>query len=331
MAQQFGWGSDLTSIRQRTSGRTGFVKKIVCSQCSQLLPINDMVRVMDRSLCVPCAESHVKALGGAKVPQQEIGRYLDPTICAKCGVDNGSDELATVRNRPLCAECENGYRNRPYPVWLKWTFLALVALMLFSFALNWRFMAAYRELRQAQRAMKAGDIDRSAALLASAADHVPESTEIADQAAFCQGVSCLAHDQSAKALQLFRALKSHDQNPAIDRLLISAEAGVAFDSKNYDEFLARMKSLADNNPHDAMAVAGVASAYACKYAVTGDPQFRQQALDWLLRAEKAGGAGQPPFIEYQARIRHRLDTREIISREEYQRRFADQQKEQPKP
>lgn len=40
-------------------------------------------------------------------------------------------------------------------------------------------------------------------------------------------------------------------------------------------------------------------------------------------ASKMKGADGPAFAEYLDRIRYRLDTREIISRGEYQRRFPN--------
>jgi hypothetical protein len=80
----------------------------------------------------------------------------------------------------------------------------------------------------------------------------------------------------------------------------------------------------------------IASAYACKYAVTGNEQFKQQSLEFLKKAkiisEQQGRLND--FEEYEDRILHRLETREIISRKEFIQKFPNgwknQQKEQNK-
>ena len=80
----------------------------------------------------------------------------------------------------------------------------------------------------------------------------------------------------------------------------------------------------EKTPDDPAAAGAVASALACKYAVTGDPEFRKQAEQMLDKAQTL--AQQSPqskasFDEYAERIRYRLQTREIIDKEEYDRRF----------
>lgn len=68
----------------------------------------------------------------------------------------------------------------------------------------------------------------------------------------------------------------------------------------------------------------MASALACKYAVTGDEAMKREALQVLDRAAGMRHENQEPFDYYVRRIRHRLDTHEIITRAEFDRRFPDQ-------
>jgi hypothetical protein len=152
--------------------------------------------------------------------------------------------------------------------------------------------------------------------------HVPESRQLATLAAFYRGLQLLTEDKASAAVPYLKKTKAAVPNePFVDRLLLTAEAGAAFDAGDYALFLERQKALAKLDPTDAMAEAGVASAYACQYAVSGQETLRQQAVAQLARAAKLVKDDPAPFEEYERRIRHRLETREIISREEFLRRF----------
>jgi hypothetical protein len=74
-------------------------------------------------------------------------------------------------------------------------------------------------------------------------------------------------------------------------------------------------------PNEAQAVAGLASAYACKYAATGNEKFRKESLKRLDQARRLAGPKSLPMQEYVERIQHRLDTRQILTREEFAKRF----------
>ena len=64
----------------------------------------------------------------------------------------------------------------------------------------------------------------------------------------------------------------------------------------------------------------VASAIACKYAVSGDEKLKAEATDLLAKA-RALPHEEASFKEYEERILHRLNTREVIDRKEYNRRY----------
>jgi len=101
------------------------------------------------------------------------------------------------------------------------------------------------------------------------------------------------------------------------------DEGVAFEAKDYDQFLAIANKQWQEFPGFGTA-AVVASALACKYAVTGDSKFRQQAEQMLQASHDKLGtdpAEQQSYQEYAERIHHRLDSRQIITKTEYDRRF----------
>ena len=130
--------------------------------------------------------------------------------------------------------------------------------------------------------------------------------------------------QAAQAAQLMQeAATLYPEAHGLGALAETFEEGVAFEAKDYDKFLAITQKQWQGYPSSRTAAA-VASALACKYAVTGDPNFRKQSEDMLETARQKVGsdsAEQKGFQEYAERIRHRLDSRQIISKTEYDRRF----------
>ena len=82
-------------------------------------------------------------------------------------------------------------------------------------------------------------------------------------------------------------------------------------------------ALAKRQPEEPMWALGVASAYACKFAATGDGESKDLAERQIETALKMKGAEGKAFEETVDRIRYRLETREIISRSEYVRRFPN--------
>jgi hypothetical protein len=142
-------------------------------------------------------------------------------------------------------------------------------------------------------------------------------------AEFLGGMAMLAQDQCAEALTTFRQLK--DKLPpdyGVEMLILHAESGIAFDAKDYDEFLEIAQRYEQKMPDHYMGKAMLASAWACKHAETGDMASRMVALDWLDQARNLAG-NDPQFKEYEQRILHRIHAREIIKAEEFHRRFPD--------
>jgi hypothetical protein len=162
------------------------MRRVGCEQCGQVLPMNDMFIALGRSLCEPCTEAELTSHAEGELPKDAVKRQVDPTVCAVCEEDNGDVELKALAGKPVCERCEESYRNRPYPRWLKIAFVTLVVLAVASFARNWRFVVAYVEERQAERAFKEGKFDRASDLMSDAAAEAPESKEIQRSCSACQ-------------------------------------------------------------------------------------------------------------------------------------------------
>ena len=299
------------------------MRNISCAACAASVALGATYRVAEQTpLCEPCANAALKRLGLKKVPAGTVARNIDPTICVRCGTDWGTSELARVGSSPLCATCTAYVRNYPFPRWAKISFAVLMVVVVADGIINARYVLALRELKQSVRLAQAGRVDEAANEMESAARHVKGVREVEMAAATFRGISLLNHNRSAEAEKLLRKVRADGgSNETVENALLMAQIGVAFDRHDYDTFLAHSMTLVQKMPNTARAVATVASAYACKFAVSGKEEFRTASLDYLERARHVEQK-DPDFAEYEARIRHRLSSREIIDAAEYHRRFG---------
>jgi len=96
---------------------------------------------------------------------------------------------------------------------------------------------------------------------------------------------------------------------------------MAFEVRDFDRFCVLQKKLLASSPQDPMKLAGVASDQACKIAFSGDEAARNECLQYLEHAEKLAGPDRRRFEFYKQQILHRLDSRAIISPEEFVHRY----------
>jgi hypothetical protein len=103
------------------------------------------------------------------------------------------------------------------------------------------------------------------------------------------------------------------------------DGAAAFDRKDYGQFLTLAEKLVARHPESPDDVAMLASALACQYALRGEESLKQKALQTIERARAlaANDAEARARLEgYEDRIRYRLESRQIIDTEEYERRFG---------
>lgn len=297
------------------------MRKSPCAACAADVALGDTFRVADKTpLCEPCADAALKTLGLKTVPPGTVERHVDPTICGRCGADWGTAELARVGRTPLCATCTAHVRNFPFPRWVKVSFAALMLVVVVDAIINARYVFALREMKQGSRLAEAGNVDAAADRFEAASRHVQGSREIKMAAVIFRGISLLSHDRSTEAEKVLETERPDGANELYEFTLMTAHVGAAFDRKDYDAFLTHAKTMADKMPKSSRALGTVSSAYACKFAVSGNEEFRTASLDFLERARKAEEK-DTNFADYEARIQHRLATREIIDSAEYHRRF----------
>lgn len=130
-----------------------------------------------------------------------------------------------------------------------------------------------------------------------------------------------------EAAQLMHeAALGYPEMPALAFAAESFEEGVAFVRHDYDAFLAIAEKQwkAQSMPQTAAAVA---SALACKYAVTQDLSYRQRSEEMLEKARQLANGNLEALKnldEFAERNHFRLESRQIIGREEYNRRFRSE-------
>lgn len=293
------------------------MRTLACQACGAERPMGEMFDIHGRTLCQACGKQF---LGGREEDARGVAqRYVDPTVCVNCGADNGTMPHETLAQLPTCARCIAFYRNRPFPAWVKAALAATLLLVGVSLAWNWRFFQAHFELKAA---LRSSDLDESARLASAATGHVPESGDLKELASFYQGVLCLRDDKCDAAESHFMRCSHLPARFGVSEFLDNAKMGAAFERKNYDRFLELAQAAVAREPNNPMAHAQAASALACLYATRGDLRFKHDAEAKLMEAKRLN-LDAVETSHYEDRIRFRLETREIIDRQEFASRFPN--------
>jgi hypothetical protein len=134
-------------------------------------------------------------------------------------------------------------------------------------------------------------------------------------------------EEDGKAAEAARMM--HDaaaKYPQLKNLSFFAETfdgGAAFESKDYDKFLAISERQWKQLPN-ANTAGMLASALACKYAITGDASLKQRSEEMIAKATQMvqGNAEATASVqEFVERNNYRLKSREIITKTEFDKRF----------
>ncbi len=297
------------------------MQKAVCSSCQKEFPKNNTYLIKDGVFCEACGNEFLNK--NKDTPQESIIRQMDNTLCFTCSKDNGNVRFMEISGIPLCPKCTAIARNRPFPKWIKISLATVILLVIFSFIWNLRFIEAYFSLKQSHKAIAAGEIEKVVDLVNKASQKVPEGKDLKVLSAYYTGILALKNDDNEKALNLFESCRETIPADHLDPLIAQAMIGYAFNNKDYDAFLAISKELSGKNPARVRYKAQLASAYACKYAVTGDQQYKDAALACLADVDKMPAEVSERDPDYKQRILYRLQTREIISTEDFYKKFRN--------
>jgi tetratricopeptide (TPR) repeat protein len=121
------------------------------------------------------------------------------------------------------------------------------------------------------------------------------------------------------------AVAAYPQLPYANLIVDEYDEGVAFAKKDYDTYLALAEKDWKLLP-DTRTAAMISSALACKYATSGEATFRQRSEEMLAKAKelaKGDKGSLDRLAEFEERNRYRLETRQIISKTEYDRKFRN--------
>lgn len=185
-----------------------------------------------------------------------------------------------------------------------------------AYLLTGRFQDGVRTLQQRptyKDLILLGEVNSIIERVDQALGKVKQANDLAEQGKYAE---------AAKLMRVAKAL--YPQLPDIAEAEEAMLEADAFYTRDYDLFLKLTEDALQRDPKSVRSMGAYASALACKYAVTGDPAFRARAEEMLEKTRIAAqGDSQvlEAFAEHSERIRHRLESRQIIDRQEYDRRF----------
>lgn len=289
-----------------------------CGSChNEKTSVSSSLLVDGIVYCENCLKE--KFPSDADLKGKTIVKEFDPTVCANCSKDFGDVVLRLHGNYPVCDSCQQAIQARIFPSWVKAFFAGVLVLVVFSLAWNWRFIEAYYQLKQTEGALADGSVEEVAKLYSSIAANLPEVHEMGQVATYYKGLVLLKEDNGAEALQAFRSCTALPKDFGVPVLTLQAEIATAFDHKDYSGFVdASTRYLSFDS--SSVAMAQVASAYACLYAVEQSDSAKSIALNYLDKAMSAHDTTRF-FSTYVNRIEHRLATREIIDHKTFEARF----------
>jgi tetratricopeptide (TPR) repeat protein len=190
----------------------------------------------------------------------------------------------------------------------------------------------------AKAALHVGDVlTAQKALQGHAAGHYDASDEFHEvNALWNRDIAALEKAEKASELEgqpgkaeeaeslMRQAAAEYPEEPQFTAAIPYFEAGSAFERKDYDRMLAIAEGIWKAQPALPGAASELAGALACKYAVTGDPSFRARSEEMTEKARQLAHGdkdAEKSEQEYAERLKHRMDSREIINKQEYDRRF----------
>jgi len=298
------------------------MRHVGCDVCgNNAVPLNNSVTVDGKIYCGSCFESHFpdeKLLEGKLVDKD-----IDPTICSSCGKDFGDKELAKISTYPVCPDCEVEIKNRTFPTWVKAFFVAILVIVVFSSIWNWKYYRAYNDIKQSFQLFQQGDVTNASLRMKAASDAVPEVEDLSVLASYFKGVELLSADKSDEAMAEFEKCRGKlPEDYPLEKLIVQARIGSSFDKGDYDGFLAASKENLAFDTTLAVSLTSVASAYACLYARDGEDGSRQQAVAYLTRARQIDSTSEE-MTQYYNMVEYRLDSRNVIRREEFIKRYPN--------
>ncbi|MDP9267076.1 MAG: tetratricopeptide repeat protein [Acidobacteriota bacterium] len=129
------------------------MRRAPCRTCKTSLPLAKMYALDGVTVCEPCATRRAQdAQAGGRA--LKIERAVDPTICSECGADKGETEWLKVAGAPLCFKCRQRFYEVPFPAWVQFGLLAIVALAAFALWHGSAYVEAAQALLAGERLLE---------------------------------------------------------------------------------------------------------------------------------------------------------------------------------
>lgn len=295
--------------------------KVNCDNCEKTdLPFNETLKVDGKVYCKDCLEQHFPEQNALN--DKLVDDTLDPTVCSVCKTDFGTVELSHVGRYPFCDDCKVALDQKILPTWVKGFLITVLIIIVSAFVWNWKFYSAYQNFFNANELMGKGEVSQAAKLMTKASEQVTQVNDLKVLAAYFRAIDFMQTDHSAEALIELEQCRTLPPEYEVDAMIAQANVGAAFDNKDYPGFLeANLEQLA-LQPNEPIAIAGVASAYACMHAVYGDSTSKSNAESYLNQAKTLDDTSEY-MLDYYNFIEFRLDSRVIITHEKFDEKFPN--------
>ena len=268
-------------------------------------------------LCRGCAALRM-ADPLSPIPTDAVNLLSDPTICSDCHKDNGDNELPRHDGRALCRDCRSHRKRVQFPWLMRAACLACVVLGVWGICRSIPRALAIHAYCVGIKAFQQDDYWLAAESLHKAVRQMPEDSNFQDLEAFYRGHACYADDDAKGAVLWFKkSFAVNPQSQETEVMLRRAERKVAFEAKDFTAYFRASQALLEADEHSASSVQAMATAWACRYVLTGKEEFREKALACLKEARELGATDQDDANWVEAWVQQMLDRRSILSFREF--------------
>ena len=195
--------------------------------------------------------------------------------------------------------------------------LTCVAWGLFSFWASLSQARAIYSYREGLRAYREDRFYDGYEYLKVAHAAMPDEPVFEDFESFLHGYVYLTEDKPQDAAKCFEtSLRLDPRSQVTTRMLYISQRRAAFLEKRFTDYLKVSESLLALDERSPQALLGMAPAWACQYALTGKPEFREKAMACLKEAHDAGGSDADDWM-IEGWVKVILEKRTIISLDEF--------------
>jgi len=302
-----------------------------CATCGTKTPLSSLLWHAEAFYCEACAAKKQEEAAATK-QTIEFSSVVDPTVCLRCGADNGSVEYTPIAGLPYCQSCSEFLYNRPLPGWLQLSLAGLILLLGYSLVHGAGYFQTGRSLVEGERLVEQKRYAEAAPRLQEVVTRAPDCEKcilLLGKAYFLSGQyneawteinkhnggtfkdSSLAAEVSAIARRVDQALgKVQEANPLAEE-------------EKWEEAAAKMREAAQlypESPDIAEAVVQLEAAAA----------FERKDYDAFLRIAEAAWAKSPDSPRFAAQLSSALACKYAVTGDPAYRARAEEMLEKSK-